>query len=66
MKTKLLNNKLSLKKETISNLENKQMDNVRGGVPTSWIRPCLTINDTYCVQTACDPTCCTSDMACSC
>ncbi len=70
MKTKLLNKKLSLKKSTVSNLENEQMDKARGGLiedtTTSKYFPCNTACDTYCIYTACSPTCCTSIEACSC
>lgn len=75
MKTKLLNKKLGFKKETISNLENRQMDEARGGgiAPPTYYKPlCVTVSICFptCGYTdcgaTCGATCCTSIDACSC
>jgi hypothetical protein len=63
MKPKELQKKLTLKKQTISHLEDKEQDVIRGGASgaTCWIRTCDS-----CFPTQCGNTCCGSVLACSC
>lgn len=57
MKTKGFNKKLIFKKQTISNLENKQLDDVQGGRPPTsvWLSVCVTVCDTDCGPCPTDP-----------
>ncbi len=41
MKQKVFNKKLVLNKETVSNLENSDMDSARGGTASITLPPCL-------------------------
>ncbi len=55
MKTKRLSKKLTLKKETITNLKNGEMKDVNGGEIPSW-RTCLPSWQFTCTCTTLDPT----------
>ena len=71
MKPKRIGKKLILKKQTVTNLEDRQQDAIRGGAIVASIfntrcviscnKPCPTQ-----VQTVCGNTCCGSIDACSC
>ena len=62
MKPKKIARKLSLKKETISNLNNGQMNGVRGGLPPSVTCTEVCSKVTWCT---CFGTCDTSPIVCT-
>lgn len=80
MKKKNLNQKLQLNKETIANLNNNEMNNVKGGTITQvetcgWKTECRTCNPTCndtcqsacitdCYQTACMTDCTSVPQCC--
>jgi hypothetical protein len=62
MKTKKFNKKLSLGKQTIANINNGEMNVIKGGRP-SVVPLCNTVDDWTCVQT--DITCATYCDTCN-
>jgi hypothetical protein len=55
MKTKILGKKLTLNKETISNLDNKELEGIKGGIVSYFIRSgcalCCDLSITTCKST---------------
>ena len=70
MKPKGFGKKLVFKKQTITNLNDKQLDDIQGAKPppSVWLSVCATVCDTDCICPTDEqwPTCCGSAFACSC
>lgn len=72
MKNKKLSKKLTLRKHTVSNLDEKQLDAIQGGITTKsfYLSVCDTVCRTDCSACPTDPdynTCCGSmPQGCSC
>jgi len=59
MKTKTFNKKLSLKKKTVADLDNKEMQSAYGGAVTNERTICITrcVSDCLCTMTRCTICC---------